>query len=67
MTNIQYQVNIIYEPHVQYYIATFPEIQQINLVGTGSSYPNALTALLATASSYTNIYGNQPNTYFKTW
>lgn len=61
MTNTNYNINIVYDYNVGYYIASMPEIK--GLAVTASSQTASLSALIATASSsYWPDQVNQPLT-----
>jgi len=66
--DLHYQMNIFYDRKLGYYLATFPEVPVMNMVGTGSTYTASLTSLLATASSYVgSVPANPPLGYKSTW
>lgn len=56
MNNLGYQVNIFYDKHLGYYIATMPELPILNISGTASNYTTALSNLLANTSAYVGTF-----------
>lgn len=66
--DLHYQMNIFYDRKLGYYLATFPEVAVLGMVGTGSTYTASLTALLGTASVYTgSLPTDVPLGYKSTW
>ncbi len=63
---IVYKVNIDYIKVDNNWLATFPEIPCVELRGIGTDYATALTALVATFSSYTG-YLPQPLSLIRTY